>query len=631
MVVETESEGEGDGEELRLRGGEWYGSLALVTSGSACSRLIRNVSWTQQRSSREPARSGPAWIPVAASQRSSEFSIHLEAKAANAVRGKKLRFGSKKDSPRGGQGVWCIGSKRREHVEHLRELRRLKAAGGSICIPKLVRRQARKLEDEGVWEHGKCTRQRRAEKGNCAIAPRVYTTTPRHFLYEGKVPGHFFLFSPWLSVTFTPHHTRIPVTEPGLSTDPLPTPSNPQTSPPPLVPAPRKLRLVDLSRSRAHAEQETRQYHSTIEAMVGSDYPVLSCFADVHQKPEGWIESPQVAAMQMVLTRSMRDALTWFTLSTSTRETLCDQLVEPPSPITDYLTRTVLPSYFLPLLGSRANDLSGLGLGYGKFRTDYDPIMVNGDRRSRQPRRPARHDDDCPRHDRRLLLCGSSYSNPHIVGGDRLVIEITPKVGADSLPGSDNTNPNLTGAAETKTRNTGFPTIRRRQQHPVRNRDEPERTPDSVIRIAPTAHCATHLLDAQRPVLDLLARCTPGGVSTLPESASLEPEKLWDGYGNWSTARWSRFDDECKLGFERWPLRPRRTIGRSRRRSPEREWGYCSLGSSCRRLRWFTLAMSMLEGTTNEHYSTPPWTHTPRAIIFKYRFFLLICLIGGRN
>lgn len=53
-------------------------------------------------------------------------------KAANAVRGKKLRFGSKRDSPRGGQGVWCIGFKRREHVERLRKLRRLKAAGGSI-------------------------------------------------------------------------------------------------------------------------------------------------------------------------------------------------------------------------------------------------------------------------------------------------------------------------------------------------------------------------------------------------------------------------------------------------------------------------------------------------------------------
>jgi hypothetical protein len=38
------------------------------------------------------------------------------------------------------------------------------------------------------------------------------------------------------------------------------------------------------------------QYLLTIEQMVEYDYPVPSYLADVFQKPEGWIDTPQVAA-----------------------------------------------------------------------------------------------------------------------------------------------------------------------------------------------------------------------------------------------------------------------------------------------------------------------------------------------
>ena len=37
------------------------------------------------------------------------------------------------------------------------------------------------------------------------------------------------------------------------------------------------------------------QYLLTMEQMVENDYPVPSYLADVFQKPEGWIETPQVA------------------------------------------------------------------------------------------------------------------------------------------------------------------------------------------------------------------------------------------------------------------------------------------------------------------------------------------------
>ncbi|KAH9037503.1 hypothetical protein EDB85DRAFT_1888414 [Lactarius pseudohatsudake] len=175
------------------------------------------------------------------------------------------------------------------------------------------------------------------------------------------------------------------------------------------------------------------------------------------------------------------------------------------------------PCYFLPPLSSRANDLSGLRLGYGKFRTDYDPILVRtrgpNDARTRtataDPDNPeARHGMSatvpativaCCMNDAEdldgLLGALDSYRVDGVGGARR----ITPKAGADSLPGADNAETqNLTGAAETKTRNTEFPAAGRRQQHPDRNRDEPERTPDSTIRIAPTAHGAAHLLEAEQ-------------------------------------------------------------------------------------------------------------------------------------
>jgi RNA exonuclease 1 len=38
------------------------------------------------------------------------------------------------------------------------------------------------------------------------------------------------------------------------------------------------------------------QHLLSVEQMVENDYPVPSYLADVFQKPEGWIETPQVAA-----------------------------------------------------------------------------------------------------------------------------------------------------------------------------------------------------------------------------------------------------------------------------------------------------------------------------------------------
>ncbi|KAH8985145.1 hypothetical protein EDB92DRAFT_1382845 [Lactarius akahatsu] len=119
------------------------------------------------------------------------------------------------------------------------------------------------------------------------------------------------------------------------------------------------------------------QYHSTIEAMVGSDYPVFSCFANVHQiksQKDGW-RPPKLRRCRWSLhvLCEMMAALTWFTLSTSTRERLCDQLVEPTiSPAPDPVTTTLADvrsthKAFDNLLGhSLESDLHALQFVYSR-------------------------------------------------------------------------------------------------------------------------------------------------------------------------------------------------------------------------------------------------------------------------
>ena len=51
-----------------------------------------------------------------------------------------------------------------------------------------------------------------------------------------------------------------------------------------------------MHRSRTHAEKEPAQYLLTVEQMTENDCPIHSYLADVFQKSEGWIETPQVAA-----------------------------------------------------------------------------------------------------------------------------------------------------------------------------------------------------------------------------------------------------------------------------------------------------------------------------------------------
>lgn len=54
--------------------------------------------------------------------------------------------------------------------------------------------------------------------------------------------------------------------------------------------------IAYLRRSGTHAEQDPRQYLLTIDQMVENGSLVPSYLADVFQKLEGWMKTPQVVA-----------------------------------------------------------------------------------------------------------------------------------------------------------------------------------------------------------------------------------------------------------------------------------------------------------------------------------------------
>ncbi|KAI9445645.1 hypothetical protein BJY52DRAFT_1206691 [Lactarius psammicola] len=178
------------------------------------------------------------------------------------------------------------------------------------------------------------------------------------------------------------------------------------------------------------SEKEPAQYFLTIEQMVEDDYPIPSYLADVIQKSEGWIETPQVAAGaegfytvyaidRVMCTTNDGKALTRVCVTDfNSGKVLYDQLVKPPNPITDYLTcfsgitaaaldpvtttladvqthlRTLIKPSTILLGHSLESDLHALqlahsrrintpgriiqdrGPGYWEFRTDYEPILV---------------------------------------------------------------------------------------------------------------------------------------------------------------------------------------------------------------------------------------------------------------
>ncbi|KAN0141724.1 hypothetical protein V8E53_000186 [Lactarius tabidus] len=113
----------------------------------------------------------------------------------------------------------------------------------------------------------------------------------------------------------------------------------------------KKRRIQERVSAELTQKKSPTQYLLTVEQMVENDYPVPAYLADVFQKSEGWIETPQVSAdaegpptvyavdCEMCMTTEGKALTHVCVINFDTGKVLYDQLVKPPSPITDYLTR----------------------------------------------------------------------------------------------------------------------------------------------------------------------------------------------------------------------------------------------------------------------------------------------------
>ncbi|PPR07234.1 hypothetical protein CVT24_010171 [Panaeolus cyanescens] len=126
----------------------------------------------------------------------------------------------------------------------------------------------------------------------------------------------------------------------------------------------KKRRMVVRAREEATMKPSPTQYLLTLEQMIENSYPVPSYMADVFEKPEGWVETPQPVSpsspnaqekenkwkqkgqekiyaidCEMCLTEDGKELTRVCLIDYYSGIVVYDQLVKPQKPITDYLTK----------------------------------------------------------------------------------------------------------------------------------------------------------------------------------------------------------------------------------------------------------------------------------------------------
>ncbi|KAA1467017.1 hypothetical protein DENSPDRAFT_767734 [Dentipellis sp. KUC8613] len=117
----------------------------------------------------------------------------------------------------------------------------------------------------------------------------------------------------------------------------------------------KKKRVLQRIATERQLDKNPMQYLLNVEQMIENDYPIPSYMADVFQKPEGWVEIPELSETspgkkppvsniyaidcEMCLTEDGKELARVCLIDFASGKVVYDQLVKPPKPITDYLTR----------------------------------------------------------------------------------------------------------------------------------------------------------------------------------------------------------------------------------------------------------------------------------------------------
>ncbi|KAI0043270.1 ribonuclease H [Auriscalpium vulgare] len=111
----------------------------------------------------------------------------------------------------------------------------------------------------------------------------------------------------------------------------------------------KKRRVTERIASERTVQKDPVHYVLSVEQMIENEYPIPSYMADVFDRPDDWVETPHQTAegtpkiyaidCEMCLSAEGKELARVCVIEYTSGKVEYDQLVKPPRPIVDYLTR----------------------------------------------------------------------------------------------------------------------------------------------------------------------------------------------------------------------------------------------------------------------------------------------------